>query len=54
MDDIKWNILSTLEEILTHRVEVLKEKISGVHEDFIDLVKALEQINTNSPILDEL
>lgn len=54
MDYIKRHILSNLEEILKHRVQFLKEKISGVHKGFIHLVKALEQINTNSPILEEL
>lgn len=54
MDDVRHHILDTLKEILKHRVGVLKEKISGVHEGFSHLVKALEQINTNSPILEEI
>lgn len=54
MDDVRQHMLSTLKEILKHRVGVFKEKISGVHEGFNHLVKALEQINNNSSILEEL
>lgn len=54
MEDVKHRILDTLRKILEQKIEILKEKIGGVHESISNLVKSLEQINANSPILEEL
>lgn len=54
MEDVKHHIIETLKRILEHRFGILKEKINGVHENFSNMIKALEQINNNSPILEEL
>jgi len=53
-EDVKNCIIEILSRILKHRVDILKDKINGVHEQFSNLIKALEQINTNSSILEKL
>jgi len=53
-EDVKNHIIEILRKILKHKFDLLKDKINGVHEQFSNLIKALEHINTNSSILENL